>query len=176
MGTSQRGRARLRVGKFTRPRRLAACPLSGAPAPGAPARARRGDRWRADSGAAAAEFALVLPVLCLLLFAILEFGIALYNYEMLTGGVRAGSRNFAIRRGTNNPWSGTKSVIENASPGLSATTLDSRIHLFVNNTECTSDAACVTAIVGGATAKVTATYPCTIQVMGINAAPNCVLT
>jgi Flp pilus assembly protein TadG len=139
-----------------------------------PATRRR--RSRADSGAAAAEFALILPILMMLVFAITALGLVLYNYEMLTGGVRAASRNFAISRGTTTPWSTTQSVLEQDSPGLDRTTLGRAMHLFVNGTECTTDALCAAAMVSGATGAVTATYPCTIQVLGVNAAPNCQLS
>lgn len=52
---------------------------------------------RSESGASAVEFALVLPLLCLLLFGIFEFG-RMYNTKVsLTGAVREGARVMAIR-------------------------------------------------------------------------------
>lgn len=44
------------------------------------------------------EFAIVLPVLCLLLFGVIQFGIAFNNYVTLTDGVRAGARKAAVSR------------------------------------------------------------------------------
>ena len=44
------------------------------------------------------EFALVLPVLCLLLFAVIQFGILFNNYITLTDAVRAGARKAAVSR------------------------------------------------------------------------------
>jgi Flp pilus assembly protein TadG len=141
----------------------------------------RGRRWPKDSGAEAVEFAMVLPVLMLLLTGITQFGITLYNYEMLTGGVRVASRIFAISNGSATPWSGTKSALANASPGLNATTLGNNMILQVNGATCSSDIACASAITtaraaGDATGTVKVTYPCSIQVMAINAAPGCVLS
>lgn len=49
-----------------------------------------------DSGAAAVEFALILPILFLLVFGIFEFGRA-YNAQVsLTGAAREGARHMAV--------------------------------------------------------------------------------
>lgn len=45
-----------------------------------------------QSGAAAIEFALVLPVLVLILFGIIEFSIMLYDKAMITNASREGAR------------------------------------------------------------------------------------
>jgi Flp pilus assembly protein TadG len=45
-----------------------------------------------DEGAAAVEFALVLPILILILFGIIEFGFAFYNKEVITNASREGAR------------------------------------------------------------------------------------
>ena len=56
----------------------------------------RGFRMRDESGAAAVEFALVFPMLMLVLFGIIEFG-AMYNAQlMITGAAREGARSMAI--------------------------------------------------------------------------------
>ncbi len=44
------------------------------------------------------EFALVLPVLLVVLFGIVQFGIAFNNYVTLTDAVRAGARVAAVSR------------------------------------------------------------------------------
>jgi Flp pilus assembly protein TadG len=53
---------------------------------------------RQDKGQTMTEFAIVLPVLCLLLFGVIQFGIAFNNYVTLTDGVRAGARKAAVSR------------------------------------------------------------------------------
>jgi Flp pilus assembly protein TadG len=49
-------------------------------------------KLRTEDGAAAIEFALVLPILLLLVFGIIEFGFALYNKEVITNASREGAR------------------------------------------------------------------------------------
>jgi Flp pilus assembly protein TadG len=58
---------------------------------------------RSPSGQALVEFAVVLPVLMMLVLGIAQFGIAFNNYIMLTDAVRAGARQLATSRGTANP-------------------------------------------------------------------------
>ena len=44
------------------------------------------------------EFAIVLPILCILLFGAIQFGILFNNYVTLTDAVRAGARKAAVSR------------------------------------------------------------------------------
>jgi Flp pilus assembly protein TadG len=59
---------------------------------------RRRLNIRSEGGQTMVEFALVLPVLCLLLFAVIQFGILFNNYITLTDAVRAGARKAAVSR------------------------------------------------------------------------------
>ena len=52
-------------------------------------------RWR-DRGAAAVEFALVMPLLVMLLFGIAEFGNAFFIKAQVAGAARVAVRNYAI--------------------------------------------------------------------------------
>jgi Flp pilus assembly protein TadG len=54
--------------------------------------------FRAQNGQTMAEFALVLPLLALLLFGVIQFGIAFNHYITLTDAVRAGARKGAVGR------------------------------------------------------------------------------
>ncbi len=45
-----------------------------------------------EHGAVAAEFALLLPVLLTILFAIIEFGMMMYGRELVTNATREGAR------------------------------------------------------------------------------------
>lgn len=47
---------------------------------------------RSQRGASAVEFALVLPILIVLLFGIVEFGLLMYNKAVITNASREGAR------------------------------------------------------------------------------------
>ena len=94
-----------------------------------------------ERGAAALEFALVLPILIMLVFGIIEFGRGYHAKVELTGAVREGARALALGKTTGEAQTATI----NAAPGLSLTAGD------VSTTPCPP---------GGAdgNATVTATY------------------
>jgi Flp pilus assembly protein TadG len=48
--------------------------------------------WKKQTGASAVEFAIVLPILVLLVFGIIEFSVALYDKAMITNASREGAR------------------------------------------------------------------------------------
>lgn len=136
-----------------------------------------GRRFGADErGAAAVEFAFVGPVLIFLLFAIVQFGLTLNNYLQLTNGVRVAGRQFAISRASSTPYTSTKTAMINSAPNLGAANIT--LTLQVNGTACATDAACVTALAtaNGLPATVIATYPCNLNIVGVNFAPGCKLT
>ncbi len=58
---------------------------------------------RSERGQSVTEFALVLPVLALLLFGIIQFGITFNNYVTLTDATRAGARKAAVGRQVADP-------------------------------------------------------------------------
>ncbi len=137
-------------------------------------------QWLKDrSGAAAAEFAMILPVLLLVFFAIIQFGITLNNYIELTNAAVSGARQASVNRGSTTPYSTTVTAIDNGAPNLTAAKI--AITMTVAGAACTSDGtACQSAFgTGGGEAKVTLTYPCNLTVLnafvGV-AIPTCVLT
>ncbi len=85
---------------------------------------RRGPGGRAsrDRGAAAVEFALLLPLLLFLVFGIIDFGRALNAQITLTQAAREGARLAAL--GESNVISGTKAAASGLSPvGVNVLTL-----------------------------------------------------
>ena len=54
------------------------------------------DRTSRDEGVAAVEFALILPVLALILFGVLEFGRVWSQYQVFQGAAREGARCAAV--------------------------------------------------------------------------------
>ena len=61
------------------------------------------------------EFALVLPILCLLLFGVIQFGIVFNNYIDLTDAVRAGARKAAVSRQDTDPVGSATSAVVNSA-------------------------------------------------------------
>jgi Flp pilus assembly protein TadG len=52
---------------------------------------------RGERGAVAVEFIIILPILVTILFAAIEFGLALSKYETYVGAAREGARYAAVR-------------------------------------------------------------------------------
>ncbi len=132
--------------------------------------------YRDQNGTAAVEFALVAPVLFLLVLGITQFGITLNNYEMLTGGTEAAARQLSLSRGSSTPSSSTTTALYNAASNLVQANLT--IALKINGAACSGDSACQTALTNGQgqPATVTASYPCNLQIYGYNFAPGCTLS
>ena len=60
------------------------------------------------------EFAIVLPILCVLLFGVIQFGIAWNNYVTVTDAARAGARKAAVSRRTGPEQAGCDTVRSSA--------------------------------------------------------------
>lgn len=59
---------------------------------------RRAGRRSGGRGAALVEFALVAPLLVLLIFGMIEFGMALNDYQSIRQGVRDGARQAVVKQ------------------------------------------------------------------------------
>ena len=66
---------------------------------------------RREDGQAIVEFALVVPVLALLLFGITQFGLAFRDYLAITDAARVGARAAAVEP-TSNPCAAATAAIE----------------------------------------------------------------
>lgn len=69
------------------------------------------EKSRTQMGTAAVEFAVLLPLLIVLVLGIIEFGALYYNKAMITNASRVGARIGIVK--TDDPWSVTKTKIEN---------------------------------------------------------------
>ena len=79
---------------------------------------RRRRSIREQKGQTMVEFALVMPVLFLVLFGIIQFG-ALYNdYITLTDAARVGARKAAVSRQTGDPVGLATAATKNAASDL----------------------------------------------------------
>jgi Flp pilus assembly protein TadG len=105
-----------------------------------------------ERGQSLTEFALALPILALLLFAVIQFGIVFNNYVTLTDATRAGARKAAVGRRLQNPTSATITAVRNSATDLNQSNLN------VTVTSTWQPAADV---------KVTATYPYNISLLGM---------
>jgi Flp pilus assembly protein TadG len=112
-------------------------------------------RWiRNEQGQTMTEFAIVLPILCVLLFGVIQFGILFNNYVTLTDAVRAGARKAAVSRqvqGTT-PRQACMDQIRASADGLDQSKL---------TPDCQSDWQPTS------TVTVTATYPYSISLLGL---------
>jgi Flp pilus assembly pilin Flp len=111
-----------------------------------------------ERGQTMVEFALVAPVLCLLLFAIIQFGVLYSSYVTLTDATRAGARKAAVSRQEPAPEAVVEAAVRNSAGGL--------------DKPCTAtDGLCVSVNTSawkhGEDVTVEATYPYEIDLMGL---------
>ena len=100
------------------------------------------------------EFALVLPILALLLFGVIQFGLVFNNYITLTDAVRAGARKAAVSRRAPDPVGAAVTATRNAATDLRQSDLN------VTVTVTPGWAA-------GAETTVQADYPYSISLLGL---------
>ena len=98
------------------------------------------------------EFAHVLPVLALILFAVIQFGIVFNNYVTLTDAARAGARKAAVSRQSSDPVGDTVAAVLSSAKDLN----QSDLNISVNSDwQATDDV------------SVTATYPYKVSLLGM---------
>lgn len=136
-----------------------------------------GKRIRAgnERGQSAVELALTFPVLMLVVTGQVAFGFALHNYTVLTNAVNVGTQLLSISRGqTTDPCATASAAVESAALGLTTSSLTFSYVIdgtSYSGTTCTSAAS---SMVQGASAQVTATYPCTLVIYSMSI-PSCTL-
>ena len=99
------------------------------------------------------EFALVLPVLALILFAVIQFGIVFNNYITLTDATRAGARKAAVSRQDANRNSDVVSAVRSSASDLTPSKLSVPPPSSTWNS--------------GDDVTVTASYPYSISLLGL---------
>jgi Flp pilus assembly protein TadG len=118
-----------------------------------------------ERGGSLVEFALVMPMLLILITGVTSFGISLHNLLVLTNGVNVGAQLLSISRGqTTDPCATAYSAISTAAPNLtSGLTLSFVINgaTYSSTDTCTAGAS---NMVQGASAEVSGTYPCTLTI------------
>jgi Flp pilus assembly protein TadG len=108
---------------------------------------------RNEQGQTMTEFALVLPVLALILFAVIQFGIVFHTYITLTDATRAGARKAAVSRQDPNRNSAVMSAVRSSASGLTS----SKLSVLPPSSTWQS----------GDDVTVTASYPYSISLLGL---------
>ena len=110
---------------------------------------------RNEKGQTMVEFTLVLPVLLVVLFGIIQFGIVFSNYVALTDAVRAGARTAAVSRSAVDPVGDTTARVIDASGDLKTADVNTDGHCRPKGWAHGEDV------------TVKATYPYSISLLGI---------
>ena len=127
---------------------------------------------RGEEGDAMFEFAMVLPLLSMLLVGIIYGGITFYDYVTLADAVAVGARTIATNRGagTGPPTACSmgETALDNAATNLKSGSLTISAETFTG-----PGGSVCSALVAGDYVTVTATYPCsmTVPFANINLCP-----
>ena len=107
-----------------------------------------------EQGQTMTEFAIILPLLVVLLFGIIQFGIAFNNYVTLTDAARAGARKGAVSRQSGDPAGDCKAAVLAAANNLDQSVLSPRVQ-------------CISSWTAGSDLEVDASYPYNITLFGL---------
>ncbi len=113
---------------------------------------RRKIQLRSEKGQSLTEFALALPILVLLLFAVIQFGIVFNSYVTLTDATRAGARKGAVSRQLANPTSATVGAVRSSAADLNQSDLSVAVS---------------SPWLAGSDVRVSASYPYSIRLFGV---------
>ncbi|MEQ1729223.1 MAG: TadE/TadG family type IV pilus assembly protein [Vicinamibacterales bacterium] len=132
-----------------------------------------------ERGSVVLEMAVVSPLLLLMVFGLLQFGVIMNSNITLNDAVRVGSRTLATMRGNADPCTATANKMRAAAIGLAVANLS--ITITVNNTAygpatIPSCAGAGATMVPGNDATARATYPCSAVILGIDYIPSCTLS
>ncbi len=116
-------------------------------------------RRRNQEGQALIEFALVLPLLLVLVMGIIQFGIVFNNYITLTDAVRVGSRQAAVSRTHPDPESVVVDRVQRSAHSLKVADLDISVTPYDPATGSET-------WVQGGDVTVEATYPFAVNLLG----------
>ena len=107
-----------------------------------------------EDGQTLVEFALVLPLIAILLFGVIQFGIVFNNYLTLTDAVRAGARKAAVSRnlGASGATNAATKAVVDAGVDLKLQSKDVNVSSGWNP---------------GDTVTVEASYPYSINLLGV---------
>jgi Flp pilus assembly protein TadG len=109
-------------------------------------------RLRNEKGQTLVEFALVAPLLLVIVFAVVQFGVAYNDYVTLTDATRVGARKAAVSRHEADPEAVAEAAARDSASGLDQDELDVSVT--------------ATAWEHGGSVTVESTYPYEIDLLG----------
>ena len=121
----------------------------------------------ADNGQALVETGLVLPLLLMVLIGVIECGILLNNWIVLTDATRVAARQLAISRVPNTDACQNAGTMLRSAAAFSLNPANIAVSYTVANS-CTD-------LVEGSAVTVMASYPCSLTILGRDFAPSCTL-
>ncbi len=110
---------------------------------------------RDERGQTAVEFALIAPLLVVLLLGIIQFGIAFHNYVTITDAARAGARKAIVARFASGNFNDAKQTVKDAASSLDQTELNKASAIQITDPD---------GMVAGSQVTVTVNYPYTIDI------------
>jgi Flp pilus assembly protein TadG len=135
-------------------------------------------RWRREqNGSSLIEFALVLPVMLLVMTGIFTFAVAINHQEQLTQAVGAGGQYLQqIRTSTTDPCKDTFTAITNAAPNLTSANITLTVTMGTTSVTAKTCSGDVSLLTQGGSVSVAATYPCTLTAYAYNFGSACTLS
>jgi Flp pilus assembly protein TadG len=106
---------------------------------------------RNEKGQTMVEFTLVLPILCVVLFGVIQMGILFHDYITLTDATRAGARVAAVSSQDPLRVSKVSAAVKNSAQNLDQSKVSPSV---------------VSTWAHGADVTVTATYPYSVSLLG----------
>jgi Flp pilus assembly protein TadG len=110
-------------------------------------------RIRGERGQALVEFVLVLPILLMLVFAVVQFGITYHHYITVTDATRAGARAAVVNTDEDDPEAVAETAVRDSAVNLDQSELDVNVSF--------------TGYERGDEVTVEAVYPYEINLLGI---------
>jgi Flp pilus assembly protein TadG len=107
----------------------------------------------AEEGQTMVEFALVVPILLVVLFGVIQFGVVYKDYVTITDASRVGARKAAVSRHEASPEGVAEAAVRGSATGLDQAQLGVSVS--------------ATAWEHGEDVTVTATYPYEIDLLGL---------
>ena len=98
------------------------------------------------------EFTLIVPILLVVVFAVIQFGVAFNDYLNITDATRAGARKAVVSRHASCPECQAEAAVRNSASDLKG---DLRVSVAASNWQKGGDVA------------VTASYPYEINLLGM---------